>query len=192
MWFPKRRDAALVAALCVRDGAEVAPRCPKGGKKEPNGSLLGARGGTFWRHGGETRPMRKHQYLLWFSHIIGVLAPPVSHSKSTRERNVQQMRSFSLLYAHFGRQSDAQGRPKRGPREPKGSERSPRAPPGTPKNHQKIDLGPHLGIEGDLGGSRGPPGGKKAPKSTAKRLFYTAPRPEKRRAFRLVLEPFWV
>ena len=177
--------------MCPKWGRSC-PKVPKRLQKGAQKRTFRSPGRHFWGHGGETRPMRKHQYLLWFSHIIGVLAPPFSHSKSTRERNVHQMRSFSLLYAHFGRQSDAQGRPKRGPREPKGSKRSPRAPPGTPKNHQKIDLGPHLGIEGDPGGSRGPPGGKKAPKSTAKRLFYTALRPEKRRAFRLVLKPFWV
>ena len=156
--FSTRHDAAFELALCAQSGAEDVPRCPKSAKKEPKSSLLGAQSVTFGCHSDESCPMQKPQYLLRFSHIIRVRAPPFSHSKSTRERNVHQKRSFSLFYAHFWRQSDAQGRPKAGPREPKGPKRSPKASPGTPKKHQKIDLGPHLGTQGRPGGSRGTPG----------------------------------
>ena len=145
-------------ALCVRSGAEDVPKCRKSVRNEPKSSLLGARGVTFGGHGGESCPVRKHQYLQWFSHILRVRTPPDSHSKSTRERNAHQRRSFSLFLGYFWRRSAAQGRPKAGPREPKGPQRSPRASPGTPKNRPKIDLGPHLGIEGGPGGSRGTPG----------------------------------
>ena len=145
-------------ALWGQSGAKVLPRCPKSAQKEPKRSLLGASAVTFGSHSAESCLMRKHQYLLWFSHIIRVRAPPFFHAKSTRERNVHQKRSFSLFCAHFGRQSDAQGRPKAGPREPKEPKGSPKASPGTSKNHQKIDLGPHLGKEGSPGGSRGVPG----------------------------------
>ena len=128
-----------MVSLCehfgTQSGAKDAPRCAKSAKKEPKSSLLGAQSVTFRCQIGESGPLQKHQYLLWFSHIIRVRAPPFSHSKSTRERNVHQRRSFSLFYAHFWRQSDAQGRPKAGPREPKGPKRSPKAFPGTPKNH---------------------------------------------------------
>ena len=125
--------------LCEHFGTQVGPKMPPGApkvpKRCPKRSLLGAQSMTFRRQIGESGPLQKHQYLLWFSHIIRVRAPPFSHSKSTRERNVHQRRSFSLFYAHFWRQSDAQGRPKAGPREPKGPKRSPKAFPGTPKNH---------------------------------------------------------
>ena len=145
-------------ALWGQSGAKVLPRCPKSAQKEPKRSLLGASAVTFGSHSAESCLMRKHQYLLWFSHILRVRTPPFSHSKSTRERNAHQRRSFSLFLGYFWRRSAAQGRPKAGPREPKGPQRSPRASPGTPTNRPKIDLGPHLGIEGSPGGSRGTPG----------------------------------
>ena len=52
----------------------------------------------------------------------------------------------------------AQRCPKGAQREPKGPKRSSKASPGTPKNYQKLDLGPHLGTPGSPGGSRGTPG----------------------------------
>ena len=155
--FKTTLSAGFVLALRGQSGAKAVPRCPKGTKKEPKCSFLGVQSATFGCRRDESCPMQKHQYLLCFSHIIRVRAPPFSHSKSTRERNVHQRRSFSLFSAHFWRQSDAQGRPKAGPREPKAPQRSPKASPGTPKNHQKIDLGPHLGTRGGPGGSRGTP-----------------------------------
>jgi hypothetical protein len=159
--FPFFFHHVTMPPLCWHFVPKVGPKTSQGAqraKKEPKSSLLGAQSVTFGCHSDESCPMQKHQYLFRFSHIIRVRAPPFSHSKSTRERKVHQKRSFSLFYAHFWRQSDAQGRPKAGPREPKGPKRSPKASPGTPKNHQKIDLGPHLGTQGSPGGSRGTPG----------------------------------
>ena len=144
--------------LCIKSGARHTPRCPKGTTKESKSSLFGASRVTFACRREKICPMRKHQYLLWFKHILRVRAPPFSHSKSTRERTVHQKLSFSAFYTHFWHQSDAQGRPKAGPRDPKGSTRSSKAIPGTPKSLQKIDLRPHLGTQGRPGGSRGTPG----------------------------------
>ena len=126
---------ASVRPLCDQSGAKDRPRCPKGAKKEPKSSLLGAQSVTFGSHIGESCPMPKPLYLQWFCNILRVRAPPFSHSKSTRERNVHQKLPFLLFYAHFWRQSDAQGRPKGARRKPKGSKRSLKASPGTPTNH---------------------------------------------------------
>ena len=54
-------------------------------------------------------------------------------------------------------QSDAQGRPKAGPRVPKGTTRTTKDTPETSKNQQKISLRSHLVIQGRPGGSRGTP-----------------------------------
>ena len=56
---------------------------------------------------------------------------------------MHQKRFFSFFYVHFGRQSGAQGRPKAGPREPEGLQRSPKASPGTSQKHAKVVLCVH-------------------------------------------------
>jgi hypothetical protein len=142
--------AASDRKLCAHSVAKDTPRPPKVHTMASKTSLFGARRVTFACRREKICPMRQH--------ILRIRAPPLSHSKSTRERTVHQKLSFSLFYAHFWRQSDAQGRPKAGPRDPKGSTRSSKAIPGTPKNHQKIDLRPHLDTQGRPGGSRGTPG----------------------------------
>ena len=93
--------AASVPKLCAQGGATHAPRCPKSAKKESKSSLLGASSVTFGCRCEKSCPMPKHQYLLWFSHIIRVRATPFSHSKSTRARNVHLKLSLSLFSAHF-------------------------------------------------------------------------------------------
>ena len=65
--------------------------------------------------------------------------------------------------------------PKVAPREPKGPKRSPKASPEAPKNLQKIDLGPHLGAQGNPGGSRGTPGRENDPKIDCKTLVLHRP-----------------
>ena len=121
--------------MCRRFGAKVGPKTPqgiqKGAKREPKSLSFGAQSVTFGGQLGESGPLRKHQYLLCFNNIIQASAPAFSHLKSTRERNVHQRRSFSLFYAHFGRQSGAQGRPKGAPR----AQKEPQTPP---PGHLKI------------------------------------------------------
>ena len=117
--------------LCRRFGAKVGPKTPqgtqKGVKRGAKSLFLGAQSVTFGGQLGESGPLRKHQYLLCFNHIIQASAPAFSHLKSTRERNVHQRRSFSLFYAHFGRQSGAQGRPK-------GAQRAQKEPQSLPRD----------------------------------------------------------
>ena len=129
--------------LCRRFGAKVGPKTPqgtqKGAKREPKSLFLGAQSVTFGGQLGESGPLRKHQYLICFTHIIQASAPAFSHLKSTRERNVHQRRSFSLFYVHFGRQSGAQGRPKGVPRAQKKPQRP---PPGHLKISKKLTRGP--------------------------------------------------
>ena len=121
--------------MCRRFGAKVGPKMPQGtqkdAKREPKSLFLGAQSVTFGGQLGESGPLRKHRYLLCFTHIIQASASAFSHLKSTRERNVHQRRSFSLFYVHFGRQSGAQGRPK-------GAQRAQKEAQKPPPGHRKI------------------------------------------------------
>ena len=113
----KRSFSILYAHFKRQSGAQGRPK--------------GAQSVTFGGHIGESGPLRKHQYLFCFNNIIKASAPAFSHLKSTRERNVRQRRSFSILYAHFKRQSGAQGRPK-------GVQRAQKEPQKPPPGHLKI------------------------------------------------------
>ena len=129
--------------LCRRFGAKVGLKTPQGvqksAKRDPKSLFLGAQSVTFGGQLGESGPLRKHRYLLCFTHIIQASAPAFSHLKSIRERNVHQRRSFSFFYAHFGRQSGAQGRPKGAQRRQKQLQTP---PPGHLKITKKLTWGP--------------------------------------------------
>ena len=96
------------------------------------------------------------------------------------------------LFLSFMPTLSAKVRPKVAPRELKGPKGSPKASPGTPKNHEKIDLGPHPEKRPAREAPGVPSGGKMTPKSMKKRLILTPKICKKRPAFRLVFQRFWV
>ncbi len=117
---------------------------------------------TFRCQIGESGPLLKHAQGLCFHHKIRVRAPPFLVLHWPRGRTAHRDCSFSHFWLHFGRQSDAQGRPKAGQGSPKGPKGLPKPPPGRLKIIQKSTWGPTSGP----GGSRGaPPGGRMTPKS---------------------------
>ena len=69
--------------LCRRFGAKVGPKTlqgiQKGAKREPKSLSFGAQSVTFGGQLGESGPLRKHQYLLCFTHILQASAPAFSH-----------------------------------------------------------------------------------------------------------------
>ena len=96
------------------------------------------------------------------------------------------------LFLSFTPTLGAKVGPKVAPREPKGPQRSPKASPGAPKNHQKIDPGPHLEKRAVREALGVPSGGKMRPKSKKKRIILTPKICKKRPAFRLVFQRVWL
>ncbi len=178
--------------LCASTlGPKWGQRCPKVRQKcqkESKRSLLGAQSVTFRCQIGESGPLLKHAQGLCFHHKIRVRAPPFLVLNWPRERTAHRDCSFSHFWLHFGRQSDAQGRPKAGQGSPKGPKGLPKPPPGRLKIIQKSTWGPTLGP----GGSRGAPGRGNDAKIDGKTTILVAKMPERGRAFRLVFEVFWV
>ena len=179
---------AFVRALWGQSGAKDAPRCAKSAQKVPQTSLLGAQSVTFRCQVGESGPLLKHAQGLCFHHKIRVRAPPFLVLHWPRGRTAHRDCSFSHFWLHFGRQSDAQGRPKAGQGSPKGPKGLPKPPPGRLKIIQKSTWGPTLGP----GGSRGAPGRGNDAKIDGKTTILVAKVPERGRAFRLVFEVFLV
>ena len=72
------------------------------------------------------------------------------------------------LFLSFMPTLNAKVGPKVAPRELKGLKGSPKASPGTPKNHEKIDLGPHAEKRPAWEAPGVPSGGKMTTKSMKK------------------------
>ncbi len=124
-------------------------------QKDSKNWFLGAARVTFECFRQDTCSIQKHYYLLWFKHVLRLLAVFFSHLKSTRTHTVHQMCFLLFFLRYFWRPRDAQGRSKAGPRSRKGATRTPQGIPGILKNRLKITLGHHLVSQGRPGGSRG-------------------------------------
>ena len=149
---------------------------------------MGAQSVTFRCQVGESGPLLKHAQGPCFHRKIRVRAPPFLVENWPRERTAHRDCSFSHFWLHFGRQSDAQGRPKAGQGSPKGPKGLPKPPPGRLKIIQNRPGAPPWAREAP----GVPPGGEMTPKSMEKRHFWVAKMPERGRAFRLVFEVFLV
>ena len=133
-------------------GAEVGSKATPGAKREAQSSLLGASGEVFWGKIRDSGPLRKHQYLLGFNHILRVRAPPCSPPKPAWERDGRRDRSFSHFFARLGRHLGARG----APQGPKGAPRPPRGPLKiNEQKHLEPSLAP-LGCPGRPGGGYPP------------------------------------
>ena len=96
------------------------------------------------------------------------------------------------LFPSFMLTLSAKVGPKVAPRESKSPKGALKASPGTPKNHKKIDLGPHPGKKGAREAPGVPSGRKMTPNINEKRLLLMPTICKKRPAFRLVFQLFWV
>ena len=125
----------LCGCFCVGAlGPKWGPRRPRHPKRCQKGAqklIFRSPKRDFWGATWREWPLAKTSIFNMFNNIIQASAPAFSHVKSIRERNVHQRRSFSLFYAHFGRQSGAQGRPK-------GAQRAQKEPQTPPPGHLKI------------------------------------------------------
>jgi hypothetical protein len=141
---------------CHHRGVKDTPRfqkvphsSPKAPFSEPRASLLGAVA---------TKSALCRNISIYFGLASLYASRPLPFRPQNRLGNAMCTRSF--LFHSFMPTCGAKVMPRSPQGRPKGSQRDrkePKSHPGTPKNHQKIDLGPHLGIQGRPGTYRGTP-----------------------------------